>query len=79
MTAKISPLTTRWHGLKSAILTVFGIHELLFLAGFGAFFVGLSRLWSLWGALAVCGAILMLVSLISIIFAERTGGYKWDS
>lgn len=52
---------------------ILGIHEVLFLAGFGSFFYGMSGLWSLFGAFAVSGAILMGIALFSIVFAQKKG------
>jgi hypothetical protein len=56
-----------------ALFSFFGIHEMLFLLGLGAMFLGLRGLWSIYGALTVCGAILLLVAIFSIIFAQRKG------
>jgi hypothetical protein len=59
--------------MASAVVAQLGVHEVLFLAGLGGFFYGLSELWSLAGAFTVCGAILMLVAIVSIMFAQRKG------
>lgn len=56
-----------------SFFALFGVHEVLFLAGFGGFFYGLSGLWSFFGALTVCGALLMLVSVGAIVFAQKSG------
>jgi inner membrane protein involved in colicin E2 resistance len=57
----------------TAITAVLGIHEALFLLGLGGIFYGLRGLWSVYGALTVCGAILLLVAVVSIMFAQRKG------
>jgi hypothetical protein len=70
---KNSRFLASFTAFKEAFLALFGVHEVLFLAGFFGFFRGLSGIWSLNGALMVCGAILMLIAVISILIAQRKG------
>jgi hypothetical protein len=55
------------------LLSFLGIHETLFILGLAGMFFGLRGLWSIYGALTVCGSILMLVAIFSIIFAQWKG------
>ena len=59
--------------MRNWLKSVLGVHEVLFLAGFAAFFYGISGLWSVFGAFAVSGAILMCISILSIVFAQKKG------
>ncbi len=62
---------------KPSILDVIraeiGVHEALFLSGLAAIFVGIWGLWSIFGALTVCGAVLIGVAIFSIVFAKQLG------
>jgi hypothetical protein len=73
MKAKFKAFLTRLQGIKQAISGAFGVPELLFLTGFGGFFYGLSGIWSLYGAFTACGAILMSVAILAIIFSQPRG------
>lgn len=59
--------------MMSWLKHVFGVHEVLFLAGFACFFYGISGLWSIFCAFAVSGVILMGIALFSIVFAQKKG------
>lgn len=56
--------------LKTAFLRSFGAPEVLFLAGLGGFYVGLRGIWSDYGSLMACGAILMIVALMAVIYSQ---------
>jgi hypothetical protein len=55
------------------IFAIFGVNEVLFLLGIGGLFYGLQGFWSLYGAFMVCGAVLIVVSILGILVAQRKG------
>ncbi len=58
-------------GLQSTIFSLIGVHEVLFLAGIAALFEGIRGIWSLDGALIVCGGLLVMISLLGILISQR--------
>jgi hypothetical protein len=64
----------RFSSFFQAFVRFIGIHEALFLLGFSAFFIGIRDLWSMEIALTVCGAILMIVAIASILASSRKSG-----
>lgn len=65
---------SRWEALKRFFFALFGVNEVLFLAGFGAFFYGITGIWSLYVACAMCGFLLMAIAVGGIVFAQRKTG-----
>ena len=65
--------TERKPGFLDAIKRQIGVHETLFLSGLAALFVGIAGLWSVFWALMVCGAVLIGVSIFSIVFENQSG------
>jgi hypothetical protein len=57
----------------SAVRSVIGVHEVLFLFGLAAFFYGVSGLWSIFGAFMLSGVILMGMSITAITVSLRKG------
>lgn len=60
--------------LKSALFSVassvFGVNEVLFVGGLAMLFSGLAGLWSMYGALTVCGSVLIIVG----VWGAASGG-----
>lgn len=54
-----------------SVLSALGVNEVMFLLGFGAFYRGVSVVYSVEVALLVCGAILIVVSVLGVIFKTR--------
>lgn len=53
------------------LFALLGVNEILFLAGFYALFTGVRGLWSLDGAYAVSGALLIAIAIGGIVFAQK--------
>ena len=64
---------SRFEALKRVISALFGINEVLFLAGFVSVFYGIAGIWSLEWAFTVCGFLLMAIAVGGIVFAHRKG------
>lgn len=62
------------NALRSVASLLFGVNEVLFLAGMAMLFSGLSGLWSRDGALAVCGGVLVIVGVWGAVAQSRKGG-----
>jgi hypothetical protein len=56
-----------------SIFALFGANEVLFLFGIVALFYGLQGFWSLYGAFIVCGSLLIIVSILGILVAQKKG------
>ena len=57
--------------IKNLLSAIFGVNEILFIAGFGALFHGLRGLWSLDGAFVVCGGLLTVISISGVMYANK--------
>lgn len=60
-----------FYAIKRLFLAVFGVNEVLFLAGFGSLFYGLQGLWSVYGAFVVCGSLLICIAIGGLVFAQK--------
>lgn len=74
MNRNLSAPVSRFDGLKRLFFALFGVNEVLFLAGFAAFFYGIAGLFSVFMACAVGGCVLMVIAVGGIIFAQRKTG-----
>ncbi len=59
--------------VKGAILGLIGVNETLFLLGMAGIFAGICQKWTLYDALIVCGALLVAVSIFSIVLPIKAG------
>lgn len=66
MKAKIS-------AFLKAIGALFGVNEVLFLAGIGSLFHGLAGIWSIYGAFSVIGALLIVISVLGVLMGRKGG------
>jgi hypothetical protein len=65
--------TTRFQAFLRFLLTLFGVNEVLFLAGFGFFFYGIARIWSIDWAFLASGCLLIAIALAGVIVSQRKG------
>lgn len=63
---KRSALIQNLNNALSGVLSLFlGVHAVMFLLGMVMLYFGLAGLWSVYGALTVCGGILTAVAVVS--------------
>lgn len=68
-----SALIQHINNALAGVLALFGVSEVLFLAGLWMLFAGLAGLWSRDGALAVCGGVLVLVAVFGASSSSKKG------
>lgn len=67
MNPNLKPTASQFSAVKRWFFSFFGTNEVLFCAGFACLGYGLQGLWSLYGALAVCGSVLIVVAVMGIM------------
>lgn len=73
MNTEKQPKTSFFRVIFETIRSQIGVYSALFLSGLAALFVGIWGLWSIFGALTVCGGLLIGVAIFSIVFANLQG------